>query len=169
MPIVDSILPSNRLHLDSARRAVHRLGVRRVAVLGLSFKAGTDDLRESPVVDLVRELWRDGLDVAVYDPDVQLGEMLGSNREFLRRQLPQIDQIICSGCEDAFSRSEAVIISQERPEFRSAIDRFAPGQQILDLTRFTQSSAQSDLYSGGSRGMSVTDRALVDVDPVLPS
>jgi GDP-mannose 6-dehydrogenase len=169
MPIVDSILPSNRLHLDSARRAVHRLGVRRVAVLGLSFKAGTDDLRESPVVDLIRELWRDGIDVAVYDPDVQLGEMLGSNREFLRRQLPQIDQIICSRCEDAFSRSEAVIVSQERPEFTSAIDRFASGQQILDLTRFTQSSAQSNLHSGGSLGMSVTDRTLVDVDAVLPS
>jgi GDP-mannose 6-dehydrogenase len=72
LPILEGILPSNRLQVEEARIQVHELDVKRVAILGLSFKAGTDDLRESPVVDLIRSLWQDGIDTLVCDPDIDL-------------------------------------------------------------------------------------------------
>ena len=77
LPILEGILPSNRLQIEEARIKVHELDVKRVAVLGLSFKAGTDDLRESPVVDLIRALWQDGIDTLVCDPDIDLKHHAG--------------------------------------------------------------------------------------------
>ena len=94
LPILEGILPSNRLQVEEARIKVHELDVKRVAILGLSFKAQTDDLRESPVVDLIRSLWQDGIDTLVCDPNINLELMLGSNREYLERQLPQIRDIL---------------------------------------------------------------------------
>ncbi|MGB7087136.1 MAG: nucleotide sugar dehydrogenase, partial [Phormidesmis sp.] len=94
LPIMSALLPSNSLHIDAARLKVHDLGVRSVALLGISFKAGTDDLRESPVISLIRQLWRDGVSVQVYDPDVRLENILGSNRRYLERELPQVHQIM---------------------------------------------------------------------------
>src|SRR5262249_17661379 len=91
IPILDAVLSSNRIQFETARLKVLELGARRVAVLGLSFKPGTDDLRESPVINLIRHLWQDGIDLRVHDPDVQPEEMLGANREYLERQLPQIN------------------------------------------------------------------------------
>src|SRR5207247_4822951 len=72
VPILDGILPSNRVQIEAARIKIHNLGARHVAVLGLSFKAGTDDLRESAVIPLIRDLWQEGVDVRVHDPDVDL-------------------------------------------------------------------------------------------------
>jgi GDP-mannose 6-dehydrogenase len=70
------------------------MGAQRVGILGLSFKPNTDDLRESPAIGLIRDLWQDGIDVMVHDPDVQPEQMLGSNLEYLERQLPQIHRIL---------------------------------------------------------------------------
>ena len=88
LPILESIAASNRLQVEAVRLKVRALNVQRVAVLGLSFKMHTDDVRESPVISLIQSLWRDGMDITVYDPDVCLDEMLGSNREYVERQLP---------------------------------------------------------------------------------
>src|SRR5262249_11720616 len=101
LPILEAILPSNRLQVEAARIKVHGYGARRVTVLGLSFKPGTDDLRDSPIIGLIRDLWQGGVDVLVHDPDVQPEKMLGSNREYLERQLPQIDKILCPRLADA--------------------------------------------------------------------
>ncbi|HMB89728.1 MAG TPA: nucleotide sugar dehydrogenase [Rhodothermales bacterium] len=135
MPIMDGILPSNRLQVEAARRKVHELGVRKVGVLGLSFKSGTDDLRESPVITLIRELWQDGLDVVVHDPDVNPEEMLGSNRAYLERQLPQIGQIMRPRMEEVMKDAEAVIVTQNRPAFIEAIQQHGAEVAVLDLVR----------------------------------
>jgi GDP-mannose 6-dehydrogenase len=137
IPILDAVPRSNRLQIEAARLKVHELGVRRVAVLGLSFKAGTDDLRESPVVELIRELWQDGVDVLVHDPDVQPDTMLGSNREYLERQLPQINQILRPRLADTLKECQAVIISQKRPEFIASLQELNGRVAILDLVRLS--------------------------------
>jgi GDP-mannose 6-dehydrogenase len=133
LPILDGVLRSNREQIEAARVQIHAVGVRRVAILGLGFKPGTDDLRESPVIALVRDLWQDGFDLAVHDPDLSLGEMLGSNREYLERQLPQIESILHADIADALKGRELAVITQERRVFREALSRMGEDTRVLDL------------------------------------
>jgi GDP-mannose 6-dehydrogenase len=141
LPIVEAVLPSNRLQLEAARLKVHELGARRVAVLGLSFKPSTDDLRESPIINLIRELWQDGVDVLVHDPDVQPDTMLGSNREYLERQLPQIQQILRPHIGEALHDCQIVVVSQKRPEFTAALQALNGRATVLDLVRLSEDPA----------------------------
>ena len=141
LPIVEAVLPSNRLQLEAARLKVHELGARRVAMLGLSFKPSTDDLRESPIINLIRELWQDGVDVLVHDPDVQPDTMLGSNREYLERQLPQIQQILRPHIADALQECHVVVVSQKRPEFTAALQALNGRVTVLDLVRLSEDPA----------------------------
>ena len=141
LPILDSILPSNRIQIEAARVKVHELGARSVGVLGLSFKPGTDDLRESPVINLIRDLWQDGVDVIVHDPDVEPDKMLGSNREYLERQLPQINQILRPQISDVMNGCEVVVVSQKRPEFKAALEHLNNQITVLDLVRLHESDS----------------------------
>ncbi len=138
LPILEGILPSNRLQIEEARIKVHELDVKRVAVLGLSFKAGTDDLRESPVVDLIRALWQDGIDTLVCDPDIDLKTMLGSNREYLERQLPQIKDILRPDIADTLRQCQAVVVNQNRPEFAKALQGLNGNVEVIDLVRMSK-------------------------------
>jgi GDP-mannose 6-dehydrogenase len=149
LPILEGVLPSNRLQVDAARAKIHSLGGRRIAVLGLSFKPNTDDVRESPTIQLVRELWEDGLDVVVHDPDIRLEQMLGSNREYLERQLPQIGEIARSSVDEALEGADIVVVSQRRPEFSEAM-RQLNGIKVVDLVSLDSVPGESDpdLYRG---------------------
>lgn len=149
VPILDGVLESNRAQIEAVRVKVQEVGARRVAVLGLSFKAGTDDLRESPVIALVRELWQDGIDVMIHDPDVRPEEMLGSNREYLERQLPQIREILRPRISDVLDDCGLVIVTQKRPEFTSALSALDDHAAIIDLTGTGDQPPKSD--SGGKR------------------
>lgn len=133
LPILRGVLQSNREQIEAARVRISDLGVRQIAILGLGFKAGTDDLRESPVIALIRDLWQDGIDLRVHDPDIRLEEMLGSNREYLQRQLPQIGEILRERVEDCLEGCEAVVLTQRRPGFEDAVVRLAPGVPRVDL------------------------------------
>lgn len=150
VPILESVLPSNRIQIEAARLKVHEIGARRVGILGLSFKAGTDDLRESPVIDLIRQLWHDEVDVLVYDPDVHPERMLGSNRAYLERQLPQINQILRPQLQDVVRESQVVVVTQNRPEFARLLDSIDGQVVLLDLVRLTSERTARELpcYEG---------------------
>lgn len=137
LPILDAVIPSNNLQIEAARVKVHETNARHVGILGLSFKAGTDDLRESPVISLIRELWQDGLEISVYDPDVNLDVLLGSNLEYLKRQLPQINLILRNDIEDVLAESQTLVISQKRREFTAALQRLNRDIAVLDLVRLS--------------------------------
>lgn len=151
LPILEGVLPSNRLQIDAARAKIHNLGGRRVAVLGLSFKPKTDDVRESPTIQLVRGLWEDGFDVVVYDPDIRLDDMLGSNREYLERQLPQIGEITKSSLADTLEGADVVVVSQRRREFSEAVNHL-DGVKVVDLVGIESPphASNPDLYRGMS-------------------
>ena len=138
IPILDAVIPSNSLQIEAARVKVHETGAKRVGVLGLSFKAGTDDLRESPIISLIRQLWQDGLEVSVYDPDVNPDVILGGNLEYLRRQLPQINQILRTDIQDVINGAQALVISQKRPEFTTILKELDSNVAILDLVRLSE-------------------------------
>lgn len=143
LPILAGILPSNRLQIDVARAKIHSLGGQRVAVLGLSFKPHTDDVRESPTIELVRQLWEDGLDVVVHDPDIQLDEMLGSNWAHLERQLPQIREIARSSVEETLEAADIIVVSQRRPEFSEAVRRLN-NARVIDLVSMDSAATASN-------------------------
>ncbi len=145
LPLLEAVLPSNQLQAKVALLKVRELGARRVAVLGLSFKPGTDDLRESPVIDLIRDLLQDGVDVLVHDPDVKLDEMLGSNQAYLKHQLPQINEILIPRLEDSLDNCQVVVVTQSRPAFVKALQAFKGGAVVLDLVRLSEDLPLEDV------------------------
>jgi GDP-mannose 6-dehydrogenase len=148
LPLLESVSVSNRLHLETTRAKIAALGVRRVAILGLSFKINTDDLRESPVIDLIEGLHRDGIDVAVYDPDVCLEQMLGSNREYVQNRLPRIRDILGESIAKVLEGCEAVVVTQARPEFKTALTDLPEQVAVLDLVRLRESLPDREGYPG---------------------
>ena len=140
LPIMDGILPSNRVQIDTARLKILRTGAQRIGILGLSFKPTTDDLRESPIIGLIRDLWQDGIDVRVYDPDVQLDQMLGSNLEYLERQLPQIRQILQTDINEVVGYSQLIVAAQNRREFADLLNQLHGKKLIIDLVRGSRAS-----------------------------
>lgn len=137
VPILESILPSNSMQMNLARIKLQEVGAKKVGILGLSFKSGTDDLRESPIINLIRDLWQDGVDVLVYDPDVNLQEMLGANLEYLERQLPQINKILCNRPEEMMRLSDVLVVSQKRLEFIDLLKNVNHSAMVLDLVRLS--------------------------------
>ena len=110
-------------------------GARRVGVLGMSFKAGTDDLRESPLVTLIEMLIGKGLDVAVFDRDVSSANLIGSNREYIEKEIPHIWTLVDDSMERVVERSEVVVIGNGTAAFRDVERQLKDGQVVVDLVR----------------------------------
>ncbi|KAM3095142.1 nucleotide sugar dehydrogenase [Phormidesmis sp. 146-35] len=134
LPIMEAVLPSNELQIEAARLKIHEHNPRKVAILGLSFKTGTDDLRESPVINLIRQLWEDGVELAVYDPDVQLDRMVGANRAYLERQLPQIPQILKRDLHEALRGAQVAVITKDLDSLQGLLGSTA----IVDLAHLSE-------------------------------
>ncbi len=96
-----------------------------------------DDLRESSIVSLVRDLWHDGIDVLVHDSDVNPNELLGSNLAYLERQLPQINKMLCPRVEDMINQSEVIVVAQKRAEFLDVLMKYRRRVVVLDLVRIS--------------------------------
>jgi GDP-mannose 6-dehydrogenase len=136
IPMLESILPSNRGHLGRALDKILATGKRRVGFVGLSFKAGTDDLRESPLVNLAEQLIGKGLELTVYDPEVQLSNLLGANRRYIETHLPHIGRLLRPGLDDVIKTSDVLVLGLSGPEITGALEQHChPGQIVLDLVR----------------------------------
>jgi len=135
LPVLSSILPSNRQHLHRAFELVTSSDHRRIGVLGLSFKAGTDDLRESPMVDLVERLIGKGYDVRVYDHNVELATLVGANRDFILNQIPHISRLMTGSVEELLAHAETVVVGTDDPAFDGAIAALTDDQRLVDLVR----------------------------------
>ena len=131
LPILEAVLPSNDLQIEAARIKIHELHPKKVTILGLSFKTGTDDLRESPVIALINQLWADGIEIAVYDHDVELDQMVGSNRAYLERHVPQIHQILQQDLEIALEDTNLVVLTKHSNEVEK--HRLQHCHTVIDL------------------------------------
>jgi GDP-mannose 6-dehydrogenase len=147
-PTLESILPSNERQIDIAYQMVRRTGCRRIGVLGFSFKAGTDDLRESPMVALIEMLIGKGYDVAVYDRNVSLANLTGANRAFIEQEIPHIRKLMRDSIEDVLSFSELLVIGNRGEEFKDALGQLREDQIVLDLVRISDVLPDNPNYGG---------------------
>jgi GDP-mannose 6-dehydrogenase len=148
LPLLNAVLPSNRAHLDRAFQAIARRGHCRVGVLGLSFKAGTDDLRESPMVDVVERLIGKGFDIMIYDGKVNVARLIGSNREYILSQVPHIAQLMVSSKEEVLDHAETVVIGNGDDEFKGVLDELREGQYAVDLVGVSDSRTAGERVVG---------------------
>jgi GDP-mannose 6-dehydrogenase len=132
LPLFEAILPSNQVHLDRAVDLVLGTGKRKIAMLGLSFKAGTDDLRESPQVQLIKRLLGEGCQIRIWDENVSLGRLIGSNRQYIEEVIPHIGSLLCAELEKAVEGAEVVIVGTrvDKERLRKTLGR---NQAIVDL------------------------------------
>ncbi|HXM22320.1 MAG TPA: UDP-glucose/GDP-mannose dehydrogenase family protein [Terriglobales bacterium] len=139
LPLLEALMPSNAEHLDRAVDAVLHTNKKKVSLLGLSFKAGTDDLRESPQVQLVKRLLGEGCQVRIWDRDVSLGCLAGSNRQYVEEVIPHIGSLLSADLEQVVRSAEVVILgnkSAKREELSQYLD---PSQIVLDLVNLDRS------------------------------
>lgn len=139
LPMLGAILASNRIHVDHAIEKVLSSGKRRVGMIGLSYKSGTDDLRESPLVSLAEHFIGKGLDLLVYDPDVHLSRLLGANSRFIEQHIPHIGALLRDDLESVVADSELLVVGLGSPVVLEALARYArPDQMVLDLVRIPE-------------------------------
>ena len=134
VPMLSAILESNQNHLDVALQKVLASGKRKIGFLGLSFKTGTDDLRESPLVMLAEQLIGKGYQLSIYDPEVQLSQLLGANRRYIEQHLPHIGQLIRSEIAAVIGESDVIVVGLSGPRVLDALKAHARADQfVLDL------------------------------------
>ena len=148
VPLLSSILPSNRRQVERAVEMVLKTGRKRVGVLGFSFKAGTDDLRESPMVTLIEALIGKGIQLAVYDRDVSLARLFGANKEYIEREIPHISQLMRGSVEEVLEASDVLIVGNKSEEFREIEGRLRGDQTVIDLVRLFDGRTSDDKYQG---------------------
>ena len=146
--MLDSVLASNRRQVERAVDMVLATGRKHVGVLGLSFKSGTDDLRESPMVALIETLIGKGMKLAIYDRDVELARLFGANKEYIEREIPHISSLMCSDLNQVIEQAEVVIIGKKEDEFRRLADKLNNGRVIIDLVRLLEVQDTRKSYQG---------------------
>ena len=126
-------MPSNAEHVDRAVEMVLSTGKKKVAQLGLSFKAGTDDLRESPQVQLIKRLMGEGLELRVWDEDVSLGRLAGSNRQYIEEVIPHIGSVLTADLERVMRGAEVVILGNKSANRDQVLRYLKPEHIVIDL------------------------------------
>jgi GDP-mannose 6-dehydrogenase len=133
LPLLESILPSNEEHLTRAVEMVLGTGKRKIAMLGLSFKVATDDLRESPQVHMVKRLLGEGLEVRIWDDNVLLGRLLGSNREYIENVIPHVGTLVKVNLKEVLNYAEVVVIATRELDREFLEKLIRPDQEVIDL------------------------------------
>ena len=147
VPLLSAITATNKLQVEKALDMVLSTGNKQVGVLGFSFKAGTDDLRESPMVTLIETLLGKGLELVIYDRDVSLARLFGSNKAYIEEEIPHIAKLMRGSIDEVLETANTIVIGNRSEEFRQIESRLRAGQTVIDLVRlFNRTSG--DGYQG---------------------
>ncbi len=134
-PVLRSILTSNTHQIEEAYRLIKKTGKKKIAMVGLSFKPGTDDLRESPIAELIEMLIGKGHEVAIFDEDVSLARVYGSNRAYIDQTIPHISRLMCSSLDEAVADSDVVVVAKRSPAVENWLLNAGNGKHVIDLVR----------------------------------
>ena len=148
LPILNSILPSNELQITRGLQLIIESGHKRVGILGFSFKAGTDDLRESPLIEVIERLLGKGYDLKIYDQNVNMATLVGANRDFILNRIPHISGLMVNDVEAVLSHAETIVIGNRNPAYEDLPSRVRGDQKIIDLVRISDRWRGNGNYSG---------------------
>jgi GDP-mannose 6-dehydrogenase len=148
LPVISGIMESNRLQIERALRLIMSLGRRRISVLGFSFKPGTDDLRESPLVELIERLIGKGYDLKLYDGYVSLAALTGANKRYVLDAIPQIGSLLVDSIDEALAHGEVIIVGNGAPEFTSVPPKIQSHQHLIDFVRLENVAYLGERYEG---------------------
>jgi GDP-mannose 6-dehydrogenase len=149
MPILSAILPSNEMQVIKGLELIMGKGHKRVGVLGFSFKAGTDDLRESPMIEVIERLIGKGYDLRIYDKNVHVASLVGANRDFILNRIPHISKLMVENMDAVFDHGETIVIGNNDPDFKTAPQRLRNGQCVVDFVRIAaERKSENGQYDG---------------------
>jgi GDP-mannose 6-dehydrogenase len=147
VPVLSSILRSNKLQIDRAIEMILATNKKRIGVLGFSFKAGTDDLRESPMVTLIETLIGKGYELSIYDRDVSLARLFGANKEYIERQIPHISQLMRPTIGEVVEFADVIVLGNKSQEFKDLDLTKKDGPLVIDLVRLFERKSDNS-YEG---------------------
>ncbi|MBP7051877.1 MAG: UDP-glucose/GDP-mannose dehydrogenase family protein [Phycisphaerae bacterium] len=148
LPVLNAILDSNQMQIETGLRMITELGRKKIGILGFSFKAGTDDLRESPLVTVIECLLGKGYDIRVYDRNVSMAKLVGANRDYLLNHIPHISRLMVETVDEVLDHAEVIVVGNKAEEFDRVVDRVKGGQVVVDLVRVTPRTTQEGVYYG---------------------
>jgi GDP-mannose 6-dehydrogenase len=149
IPMLANVLASNRVHIEHAVERILKLGRPRVGMLGLSFKTGTDDLRESPLVMVAKRLIGEGCELRIFDPEVQLSRLLGANRSYIESHIPHLGSLLCDNINEMIDPSEVILVGLQQTALDAALQlRVRPEHYLLDLVNLPNRDLLRCRYEG---------------------
>lgn len=151
VPVIESIFQSNENQKKRAVQLIMNQGQRKVGILGLSFKAGTDDLRCSPIVDVVESLLGKGFEIRIYDRNVKVSELTGTNKDFIMAKIPHLQHFVTADLDDVCKNSDVLVVTNKEKDFAEVLAKY-PGKTIIDLVRQWKEVDYAGKYEGISWG-----------------
>ncbi len=148
VPVLEAALASNLLQIERAIQMILKTGKKKVGVLGFAFKAGTDDLRESPVVSIIERLIGKGFNVKLYDKEVSVAKLVGANKEYIEREIPHISNLMADSIDEILEHSEVVLIGNPAKEFKEIETKLTKEQTVVDLVRIFGKRTSDANYQG---------------------
>lgn len=148
LPVLNAIMPSNQCQVQKGLDMVLACGKKRVGILGFAFKAGTDDLRESPLVEVIESLIGKGYDMRLYDRNVNLAALTGANRDYILNHIPHISKLMVENMAEVLNFADVIVIGNGAKEFSGVLDQIKPGQVVVDLVRIVPNMSEAGRYDG---------------------
>lgn len=158
VPVIESIYQSNENQKKNAVETIISKGKRKVGILGLSFKAGTDDLRCSPIVDVVEQLLGKGFEIRIYDKNVRLSELTGTNKDFIMAKIPHLQHFVTDDLHSVCQESDVLVVTNKEKEFANLLADY-PQKVVIDLVRQWKEVDYNGYYEGLSWGSINTNPA----------
>jgi GDP-mannose 6-dehydrogenase len=148
LPIINSILTSNEMQVVRGMRLITEKGNKAIGILGFSFKTGTDDLRESPMIEVIERLIGKGYDLRIYDKNVRIASLVGANRDFILNRIPHISRLMVETIDAVLSHAQTVVVGNQDPDFQSVPQRLLKHQVLVDFVRVTNRRSENGTYDG---------------------
>jgi GDP-mannose 6-dehydrogenase len=147
-PVLSAILQSNQMQVQHAVDFVLDTGAKKVGLLGLTFKAGTDDLRESPLVSLCEALIGKGIDLSVYDPNLILENLVGANKAYIDEQIPHIGKLLCKSFDQLIASNEVIVLGNRYDNLENRLSSINGRLRVLDLVRVFEKDMTPPSFHG---------------------